>query len=382
MPVIAPDDVVADAAHVADLARSNADLLATSDHLPTDIVDAARTAGLFRMCLASELGGLRVPLPTAVSIIENLSYADGSLGWCVATANVAASRLVTLDEAAARIIAAEPEQLIIAGSFPPHGTGRRTDDGYELSVRSTFASGCIAATWFVVGMMVEQADGAPVPMIAYFPADQGKIVPNWDVIGLRATGSHDVVAEGVVVPASCTVPLFGGRSWSTDPITMTSFAGIVSLAATVPLGIARHALDELARVAATKTPTGQQQTLINDPSFQGRLATATGRLRAARGFVLDAADVVWQQANEGAVTMDARANLMLAMGESGEAALAAAQFAHQAVGTTSIRTDSMLTRCMNDVFVVTRHVGFSESTRQVAGRISLGLPANSPFFED
>jgi len=382
--VITPEDVVADAVSVAELARSNADPRGheLGDHLATELVAAARAAGLFRMCLASELGGLRVPLPTAIEIIEDLAYADGSLGWCVAVANIAASRLAFIDEAEARVVAAEPDKLIIAGTFPPYGRGRRTADGYELSVRCTFASGCTAATWFVGGIMAEQADGTSTPLIAYFPASQGRIVRNWDVIGLRATGSHDVVADNVTVPAGRTTMTLGGPRWSADPISAVPFLGFTALVAAVPLGIARHAMTELTTVAAGKTAFGQQQTLINDPVFQGRFAAVLARLRAARDFLFHRADAVWQQAQDGALTAEARASVLLAVGEAGQAALAAARFAHEAVGTTSIRTDSMLTRCLNDVVVATRHVSFSPTAGQVAGRVALGLPPASPFWED
>ncbi|HEY3611099.1 MAG TPA: acyl-CoA dehydrogenase family protein [Pseudonocardiaceae bacterium] len=377
---IAPTDVAADAAFVAYLARSNTELLATGDHLPAEIVTAARAAGLFRLCLASELGGLRVPLPAIVEIIENLAHADGSLAWCVTVANVSASLLAGVDEDEARVVAAEPEKLITAGGFPPTGQGRRTDGGYELSGRWTFASGCMAATWFIAGMMAEQADGPPKPLIAYVPASAVRIVPNWDVTGLRATGSHDIVLADVLVPAGRTTPIVGGRRWSNDPIAAIPFFGLGVLLAAVPLGIARHALDELITVAGAKVSFGQREPLANDATFQGQFAAALARLRAARSFVLDQAREVWRCAQDGAITPDVQASAMLAVGEAGEAALAATRFAYQAVGTSSIRTSDTLSRCFNDVMVATRHVAFGQLSHQVAGRVSLGLPSGSPLL--
>jgi alkylation response protein AidB-like acyl-CoA dehydrogenase len=290
--------------------------------------------------------------------------------------------LASIDEAEAQVVAAEPAKLIVAGGFPPYGHGRRTADGYRLSGRWTFASGCMSATWFVGGMMAEQADGTVTPLVAYFPAADGRIVRNWDVTGLAGTGSHDIVADGVAVPAGRTTAMIGGPRWSSDPVAAIPFFGLGALVAAVPLGVARHALDELAVVAAAKTSFGQGEPLINEPSFQGELAAVLGRLRAARGYLIDRADTVWQQAVAGAVTSDAQAGIVLAAGEAGAAALAAAQFAHQAVGTTSIRTGNTLSRCLNDVVVATRHVAFSRSVRQMAGRVSLGLPPGSPMWEN
>lgn len=62
------------------------------------------------------------------------------------------------------------------------------------------------------------------------------------------------------------------------------------------------------------------------------------------------------------------------MGLAADAALAAARFAHEAAGTESIRTDSVLARCLNDVTVATRHVAFSPSATESAARVLLGLP--------
>jgi len=61
----------------------------------------------------------------------------------------------------------------------------------------------------------------------------------------------------------------------------------------------------------------------------------------------------------------------LATVETTAAALAAVQFAHQAAGTTSIRSQSTLARCLNDVLVATRHVAFSEASRQNVGKTFL-----------
>jgi alkylation response protein AidB-like acyl-CoA dehydrogenase len=373
-------DLSVETEQVVEVVRAHEKELASSDQLPEGIVRASLAAGLYRLCLPGELGGLRVPLPDSVSLIERLSYADGSVGWCTAVANVSASLLAGIDETHARNIAAEPELLCIAGGFPAVGRGRFDDANYQLTGRWSFASGCTAATWLLGGMLVAPAGTADPPraLIAFFPAEQARIVPNWEVSGLRATGSHDVLVDAIEVPAGRTTPLVGGPRWSSDPIAAVPFFALGPLLGAVPLGIATRALDELLELARSRVRFGQAEPLLHDQRFQDGFTSARVRLTAARGHLLEQATEVWRTASEGSVTPVAQAGATLAIGLVAEAAMDAVRFAHEAAGTASIRNDSVLSRCLNDATVATRHVAFSPFARQNAGRLLLGIPPEQP----
>ncbi|WP_378742241.1 acyl-CoA dehydrogenase family protein [Nocardia brasiliensis] len=363
------------ATDIATLAGALADHPPDRDELPEQVVQASRTAGLYRLCLPSELGGLATPLPLTVSIIERLSTADGSTGWCTAVANAGASLLSGVDESEARVIAADPENLLIAGGFPPIGRARRVGDTYELSGRWPFASGAVAANWFLGGILITPDDGsAPTARVAFFPAHQARIIRNWDVIGLRATGSHDVSADKITVPALRSTTLFGGPRWSNDPIAAIPFFSLGSMLAAVPLGIAKRALDELALLAATKVPFGQQHPLAHDPVFQDRTAAMLTRLGAARAYLLERTDILWQHALTGSVPPEVQAQTALAVSEAVDAALEIVTFTHRCGGTTTIRNPHILTRCLHDVFAASRHAAFQPTARRTAARTFLGLP--------
>jgi alkylation response protein AidB-like acyl-CoA dehydrogenase len=368
-------DLSVETERVVDVVRAHQEELANSDELPEGVVRALHAAGLYRLCLPGELGGMRIPLPDSVSVIERLAYADGSVGWCTTVANVSASLLAGIDEGHAREIADEPDLLCIAGGFPAVGRGRLADANYQLTGRWSFASGCTAATWLLGGMVVAPAGPADSAsaLVAFFPAEQARIVPNWEVSGLRATGSHDVVVEAIEVPAGRTTPLVGGPRWSRDPIAAVPFFALGPLLGAVPLGIATRALDELLELARSKVRFGQAEPLLHDQRFQDGFTSARVRLAAARGYLLEQASEVWRTATEGAVTPAAQARATLAIGLVAEAAMDAVRFAHEAAGTASIRNDSALSRCLNDATVATRHVAFSPFARQNAGRLLLGI---------
>ncbi|MFC9994181.1 acyl-CoA dehydrogenase family protein [Nocardia sp. NPDC127526] len=273
------------------------------------------------------------------------------------------------------MIAADPENLLIAGGFPPLGRARQQGDTYELSGQWPFASGCASATWFLGGILLTPDDGTPpTARVAFFPAHQARIIRNWNVIGLRATGSHDVSAENITVPTGRSTTLFGAPRWSDDPLAAIPFFSLGSMLAAVPLGLAQRALDELALLAATKIPFGQQHPLAHDPVFQDRMGTMLARLGATRAYLLDRTDNLWQHALTGFVPPDVQATTSLAVTETVDAALEIVNFAHRCGGTATIRTPHTLTRCLHDVFAAGRHAAFRPSARRAAARAFLGLP--------
>lgn len=369
--------LLAGAKAVAVLAADMADTLATADRLPDELATAALDAGLMRMCLARELGGLDVPLATTVSVIEELAHADGSLAWCTAVANAGASLLAGVAEEEARIVAADPDRLWIAGGFAPIGRATPAGPDLRLNGRWSFASGCTAANWFLGGALLDTGDPAnPVrPVVTFFPADQARIIDDWDVVGLRASGSHSVDAAEVLVPAGRTTSLFGARRWSSDPLAAIGFFAMGSMLAAVPLGIARRAMEELAELAGTRTRFGQPMPLIEDPTFQFEFATVLGRLRAARSYVMEQTHELWQQAAAGSVSPLVEAGINIALGAATDAATDAVQFAQQAAGTSAIRGHNVFAKSVLDLMVVTRHVAFGQGPRGGAGRAVLGAPA-------
>ena len=101
----------------------------------------------------------------------------------------------------------------MAGGFFPPRRAVPVEGGYRLSGRCTFNSNCHAATW-ILGLAhvyddgVERLDenGEPVTLMTLFPREKAEIIDNWDTLGMRGTGSHDVNVDDVFVPAERAVP--------------------------------------------------------------------------------------------------------------------------------------------------------------------------------
>ena len=129
--------------------------------LPRDLVDALKTAGVFRMSMPQAWGGSALPLPDQVRIVESLAYADPSVGWCATTGSDSGFYSAFLDDAAARELWTDIDD-ITAGWLFPGGQAVAVDGGYRVSGRWKFGSGCTHADVMVAGCIVMNGNGSPV----------------------------------------------------------------------------------------------------------------------------------------------------------------------------------------------------------------------------
>ena len=155
-------------------------------------------AGLFRMLAPASAGGLEAPPAELVESVEALARGDGAAGWLVAVCATAGLLTAYLPPDRAGELFADPT-AIAGGVFAPRGRGVAAEGGgIEVTGRWPFASGCEHCAWLLGGVMVE---GEPAPRLAgRAAAQQVTIHDTWHVAGLRATGSHDIEMDHVLIP--------------------------------------------------------------------------------------------------------------------------------------------------------------------------------------
>ena len=277
-------------------------------HLPDDLAGRIREAGLLRMLMPTALGGIEVDMPTVVEIIEVLSHADGSAGWTTLIGNSSAF-FAWLDPDAAAAMLRDAPAPVSTSMFGPHGQAVDNGDGtLTIDGRWPYNSGVTHADWCQVGIMVMDGDrprlrpdGRPDWRFAFFPRDRATVIDTWDSLGLRGTGSHDVVVSGLVLPEVHTaMPMFDLPRHD-GPLWRLSFWTLITgLMAGFPLGVGRRALDEFTALAVTKRRGPSPTTVAEDHHVQIELARVEGGLRAARSFVLDAVGDCWRTVLAGA----------------------------------------------------------------------------------
>ena len=183
--------------------------------LPQTSVDALYDSGLFRLKLPEALGGAEADPVTQLDVIEDVSRIDPSAGWCLMIGSASLGNLGAFfsDEGIEELFPGGRAPKT-AGVFSAAGSAAPVDGGYMVSGTWAFGSGIRHADWVSAGARVlGQHDGSAKQIRAAIPASKLQIHDNWQVMGLRGTGSCDFSATDVFVPYHLTCGADPFISW-------------------------------------------------------------------------------------------------------------------------------------------------------------------------
>src|SRR5919197_1047185 len=260
--------------------------------MPDETIEDLHRSGLFRILQPKRVGGSELPFRSIVELVSVISRGDGSTGWVLA--NLAAHHWLLgmwPKQAQDEIWGESPDNLIGSALIFPRGRAKPAPGGYRLSGRWPFSSGVDAATWSLIGGIVQDEEaGLNEPRIFVLPASDFTIIDTWHVIGLAGTGSKDVAVEDVFVPEYRTVAvkdITGGptpgseinRSVLYQLPAVSLFAFCI---AGVSLGIAQGAIEYFRETMRTRTSYYTGRNLADFVTLQIHLAEATAIADAAR----------------------------------------------------------------------------------------------------
>jgi len=358
--------------------------------IPDSVVNALRELGVFRLLAPAELGGAESDPVTFLRVVEQTSYADGSVGWCVMIGGCYGAFAGMLPADAAQAIFGDPA-TISAGAFRPQGVAHEVDGGYRVSGRWNLGSGSSHANWFIAGCAVVR-DGAPVktptgaPLFreVFVPSDAVEIIDTWDSTGLRGTASHDYTITDVFVPASYSCwfqepPRCPGPLFRMPPIAM--FATFI---AAIPFGIARHAVDAFIELALGKAQLGGVNVLADRQVTHANLGRARALIDSGRAYVEGALVDLWERVSDGyEPTLADRSRLWLAATHAAQSAVGAIDLLYKTAGSSAVYATSPLDRCMRDARTAAQHVTTQEANFELAGALELErLAPPNPWMMD
>jgi indole-3-acetate monooxygenase len=382
-------DVASRVAALDDVLRDGADGFDAAGRLDRGVADALAAAGAFSMFVPAVLGGAQLPVAGALGVIERVARRSGSAGWCVmigATTGVLSAWLPR--EGAQEIYGADP-QVITGGAYAPTGRAVRGDGGFVVSGRWEWGSGSEHCSWLLGGARLVDADGEPITdpagrptvRLCYAPADHVEIVPHWDVLGMRGTGSHDLVMDAVTVPDRHTVSLVDDEPWADGALYRFPPFGLLALGiAAVALGVGRAAVDAVQDLAGVKVPMGARRPLGDRSTVRAELARCESALRSARAYLFDEVAAAWEVAAGGGVVDTAtRAGLRLAAVQVTETVADLTARLHRLAGGTAVREGQVIERCFRDAHVATQHVLVNARLYETVGTVLLG---GEPGFQE
>ena len=371
-------DLLNKAKEIAPLLSAAAAENETAGRLSETTIELLRTGDFFGLSVPRSLGGWEADAIDQLKIIEEISRADGATGWVLMACLVGTGTAGAFLPAKGAKAMFAKRIAIAAGEGAPKGRADVVEGGYRLTGNWSFGSGVLHAEYIHTGGTVFE-NGAvrhlpetKVPETRTFiiPIEKAHLDGNWDVLGLRATGSIDYSLTEVFVPeeythlAAETVPQQGGDFYR------LGVQGMAVLGHTgFTLGIGRRTLDELAEFV--RAGKGRPGTLAESESFQEDFALAEGRLRAARAFVFETWHDVSVCLPNGGPTQRQLTLIRLGLIHANNAVAENAVFAHRSAGSIALRSGN-LQRCLRDVFTATQHKIVSRMFTRDCGRELIG----------
>ncbi len=221
--------------------------------------------------------------------------------------------------------------------------------------------------------------------LVVLPRNQVVVHENWQVAGLKASGSCDFSVDGVFVPEAMTFRL-------ADMASGAAIAGGAALKVGHPalvmpfhfgiaLGIARRALDEVTVQAIEKSRGRPPSLLATQAQFQFSLGKAELELSAARALAIAILSAAWEQAAAGSVpppTM--QAEVRAAASYVTEVAQRVTTVAFQSMGGGALFDTNPLQRCFRDIYAAGQHFMMSQSSFRALGQFKLNQPDANPML--
>ncbi len=356
---------------VAHIASEYADESETLGKLAEPVVAALHENELFGMWVPRSVGGAELDPVDSLQVIENLAYGDPSTGWVLMAAALAnGTGAAYLEKSAVDELFAEGQSPVIAGQGTRPGNAVPHNGGYKLSGSWSFASGIKHGTHIHTLGVIETTGE---PRIFVLPVDEANLIDNWDVMGLRATGSIDYTIDGAYVPEAYTHFSATDEPKQGDYLYRVGIVGFAGMCHSGwACGIGRRALDELA--ANVRERGGLKNPQGASDSFQQGFAKAEGTYRAARALVYetwgDAQDTL-KRGNK--LSTRQHSLIRLAMSHVTWAAHEVVSWVYQSSGTNALR-NSTIQRLFRDMHAGTQHLVASPPVKAAIGRELAGLP--------
>ncbi|MFI9025686.1 3-hydroxy-9,10-secoandrosta-1,3,5(10)-triene-9,17-dione monooxygenase oxygenase subunit [Streptomyces sp. NPDC053560] len=258
--------------------------------VPDASIKELEETGFFRLLQPRAYGGHAANPALFYEAVKEIAKACGSTGWVASVLGVHPWHVGLYDPRAQEEVWGVGRGTRIASSYAPTGKVTVADGGFRISGRWHFSSGCDHADWALLGGLILGEDGTPVDMRTFLvPRTQYTVDRVWDTVGLRGTGSNDIVIEDAFVPEHRALS-FGpvsalrtpGQALNPEPLFRLPYASVFTTAISTPLvGIAEGAYEAYAAVTRERIRVSYGQKVAEDPFAQVRIARAAGDIDAA-----------------------------------------------------------------------------------------------------
>jgi alkylation response protein AidB-like acyl-CoA dehydrogenase len=246
----------------------------------------------------------------------------------------------------------------------PATIARKTETGWRLSGRKIYSTGAPILKWYAVWAKTDEEE----PRVGLFLVPSGlpgtRIVETWNHLGLRASGSHDVVFEDVVFPLDHEIDVRKPEEWRVPDFTQSTVQAIFVSA--IYDGIARAARDWLVGFLKDRVPSNLGASLATLPRVQEIVGGIEARLAVNARLI----DSFAGDFDEGVELGASESNIIKLTVTNN--AVAAVEDALSLTSNHGLTRANPLERHYRDVLCGRVHTPQDDATRVTAGRLALG----------
>ena len=346
------------------------------DRFVADNFATLKASGLVEAGVPAELGGGGADVDELAAMLRTLARHCGStaLAFSMHAHQVAVPAWRWTHQKAA---AAEPllkriasERLFLLSSggsdwIAGSGKAEKVEGGYRIDARKVFTSGAPTGELFMTGAILETPEG---PTVLHFGVPMNsphvKVLDTWRTLGMRATGSHDVLIEGHVVPEAAVSVKRKAGEW--HPLFQIIATIAFPLVYSVYVGVAESARDVAIELARRKQPSRHTIDLA------GRMETELTGARLGLESMLAAVRL-------NAPSADTVNQVMIGKALVTRHAIAAVEYAMEVAGGVGFYRSAGLERKFRDIQAARYHPLQSGPQAEYAGAMALGLPVERIF---
>ncbi|TQS47082.1 3-hydroxy-9,10-secoandrosta-1,3,5(10)-triene-9,17-dione monooxygenase oxygenase subunit [Cryptosporangium phraense] len=360
--------------------------------VPAASIQAIQESGVLRLLQPARYGGHETHPLYFYRAVRLIASACGSTGWVASVLGVHPWHVGLFADEAQREVWAEDLDTRISSSYAPQGRATPVDGGYRFTGRWSFSSGSDHATWVLVGGLVLGPDGKPVDFRTFLvPRSDYTIDDVWDTVGLRGTGSNDVVIEDVFVPEHRTLSFQNtmkvrcpGQEVNDGPLFRMPYGTIHPFAITAPLiGMADGAYE--AYVGHTRSRVRASylgEKAKDDPFAQVRVARAAAAIDAAwLQLERDINEEYALATDHAKIPVDLRLRARRDQVLGSTAAIEATDSLYESAGGKAINASAPIQRYWRDAHAARVHAANDvEKALVMYGRVELGLQVTDGMF--
>lgn len=379
-------------AAIADKLRDQAPEAERLGQLPDATAQLLKTAGPIRLLQPKKYSGYEAHPREFAETVMATAALDPASGWIAGIVGVHPWQLAFADPKVQDEVWAEDHDTWMASPYAPTGIARPVDGGYIFNGRWQFSSGTDHCDWIFLGAMLGNPDGSmalpPKMLHMILPRQDYQIVEDsWNVVGLKGTGSKDIIVKDAFVPDYRVMSgdaVIDGTAQKEYGVTETLYKmpwstmfplGISSAV----VGIAEGAL--AAHLDYQRDRVGAQGTAVkDDPYVLFAIGEAAADINAARQELLANADKIFDAVDAGKeISFAERAAVRRTQVRAAWRAVSAVDQIFARSGGNAMRMDKPLQRYWRDAHVGLAHAIHVPSTVYHASAVSsLGLePADN-----